>query len=56
MNELILYYACMHSTCFLFIRSTAKWHMEERIQQTGNERKRNVAGNVERVPRYVFGQ
>jgi len=30
--------------------------LEERIQQTGNERQRDVAGNVERVPGYVFGQ
>jgi len=30
--------------------------LEERIQQTGNERQRNVTGDVERVPGYVFGQ
>lgn len=44
--------------CFftLFTRFTAKWHMEKRIQQTGNERQRNVIGNVKRLPRYVFGQ
>jgi len=30
--------------------------LEERIQQTGNERQRNVTGNVEWVPGYVSGQ
>lgn len=40
----------------LFTRSTAKWHLEERIQQAGNERQRNVTGNVKRLTRYVFGQ
>lgn len=41
---------------FFFTHSAAKWHLEERIQQTGNERQRNVTGNVKWLPRYIFGQ
>jgi len=49
---------CTYFTVFftLFTRFTAKWHLEERIQQIGNERQRNVSGNVKRLPRYVFSQ
>jgi len=36
--------------------AAAKRHLEERIRQTGNERKRDVAGNAERFAGHVAGQ